>query len=113
MIQQSRSVEARLQQLLGKQTAIFDELRGLMPEEFANDLETGEPIGMAWHSAMEAVGDARDGVEDLARMISEEAPGVEPPVAQIKGHRNTGKEIENGTLNYRSAAKVASCRRVS
>jgi hypothetical protein len=59
----------RLFPLLGKQTAIFDELRGMIPAEFANDLETVEPMGMAWHSAMEAVGDACDGIEDLARMI--------------------------------------------
>ena len=42
-----------------------------MPEEFANDLETVEPMGMAWHSAMEAVGDACYGVEDLARMVGD------------------------------------------
>jgi hypothetical protein len=77
MIQQSRSVEARLQQLLGKQTDIFDELRGLMPLKFANNLETIEPMGMAWHSAMEAVGDACDAVEDLARMAgNDEAYGA-------------------------------------
>ena len=66
-----QSVDTHLRCLLGQQTAIFDELRGLMPEEFANDLETVEPMGMAWHSAMEAVGDACDGIEDLARIIGE------------------------------------------
>ena len=69
MPHQSQTVDTQLLRLLGKQTAIFDELRGLMPVEFANDLETVEPMGMAWHSAMEAVGDACDGVEDLARMV--------------------------------------------
>ena len=75
----SRSVDERLQQLLGEQTAIFDELRGLMPLEFANDLETIEPAGMAWHSAMEAVGDACDGIEDLARMVGEGDRCKTPP----------------------------------
>ena len=43
----------------------------MMPEDFANDLETVEPMGMTWHSAMEAVGDACDGVEDLATMLGD------------------------------------------
>jgi hypothetical protein len=73
MPRQPQSVDTQLLRLLGKQTAIFDELRGLMPEEFSNDLETVEPMGMAWHSAMEAVGDACDGVEDLARMVGDGA----------------------------------------
>ena len=78
MLHRPQSVDTQLLRLLGKQTAIFDELRGLMPEEFANDLETVEPIGMAWHSAMEAVGDACDGFEDLARMVGEEAEQAAP-----------------------------------
>lgn len=76
MLHPSQSVDTQLLRLLGKQTAIFDELRGLMPEEFANDLETVEPMGMAWHSAMEAVGDACDGVEDLARMVGDGDDGA-------------------------------------
>lgn len=78
MLHQPRSIDTQLLRLLGKQTAIFDELRGLMPAEFANDLETVEPMGMAWHSAMESVGDACDGVEDLARMVGEWAGSVAP-----------------------------------
>jgi hypothetical protein len=71
MLHQPRSVDTQLLRLLGQQTAIFDELRGLMPAEFASDIETIEPIGMAWHSAMEAVGDACDGFEDLVRMMGD------------------------------------------
>ena len=78
MLHQEQSVDTQLLRRLGQQTAIFDELRGLMPAEFANDLETAEPMGMAWHSAKEAVGDACDGVEDLARMVgADEEPSVE------------------------------------
>jgi hypothetical protein len=69
MLHQPRTVDTQLLRLLGRQTAIFDELRGMMQAEFPNDLETVEPMGMAWHSAMEAVGDMCDGVEDFARMV--------------------------------------------
>jgi hypothetical protein len=76
MLHQARSVDTQLLRLLGQQTAIFDELRGLIPAEFANDLETVELMGMAWHSAMEAVGDACDGIEDLARMVGDDDDGT-------------------------------------
>ncbi len=90
---ESPSVDTKLLRLLGKQTAIVDKLRGLMPEEFANDLETIEPMGMAWHSPMEAVGDACDGVEDLARMIGDHA---EPSTVPIAGAVNVSSRSRLG-----------------